>query len=162
MGLEKCTEGFSPALRSKSCRSTFLKSRQVTSSGKASAVCRFNSKFMLFVNGRIHLGLENFRLFIPPPWFPLQGSIGGPSSGPRPSRKPGGRLCLRRRGRGGRQPRSSRAQRSLPGGHLLARHCRNDRRRGGESLHSVEMNWRKRTKDFQQLPHQQYHQTFNS
>lgn len=92
--------------------------------------------------------MREFQTLIPPPWFPLQGSVGGPGSGPRPSRKPGGRLRLRRRGRGGRQLRSPRAQRSLAGGHLLARHRRDDRRRGGESLRSVETKRRKRTKDF--------------
>lgn len=36
MGSEKCIEGFLPALRLNSCKSTFLKSRQVTCSGEAS------------------------------------------------------------------------------------------------------------------------------
>lgn len=69
---------------------------------------------------------------------PLQGSRRSPSSGPRPRRKPGGRLCVWRRRRGGGQSRAPRAQRALAGGDLLPRHRRNDRGRGGESLRSVE------------------------
>lgn len=137
MGSEKCIEGFLPALRLNSCKSTFLKSRQVTCSGEAPACLAVHLHYFLWKNW------QNWRWIIPLSLFPLQGSIGGPSSGSWPSWKPGGWLRLRRWGRGGRQPSAPRAQCSLPGGHLLTRHCWNDRRWGGESFRSVERNCRK-------------------
>lgn len=103
-----------------------------------SITCIFSSTFTLF----LWENWQNLRWIIPLSLFPLQGSIGGPSSGSWPSWKPGGWLCLRRRGWGGWQPSAPRAQCSLASGHLLSRHCWNDRRWGGESLRSVERNCR--------------------